>query len=546
MLRFDIGSTILCNLGPNGWKLGRVIALHYREADWPKEQVAPYQVLLESEHALIYVPEDDDRYCRHPSREDLKIARRMDALAKLPDDEDDISLGQSSDIFKEPKKLAKRQLNCSNDQIKTEIHHSNYRKGHCHCCDSCPRSWSAVELYSEHYRCATRNQVTVTQHSLNLGVIKVGEALDILVSSACPSHEGFSQCPTLVRLPPGIDFTDSGKMSGVVEFAPHRNSTYEVEFVAVSTVDWKKEDVGIVRLEVSFIVEDNIAPRDFDMNAYGKGQESARIKANRILDQLCDLWDMWEQQKLSNRETCTRMCKELDQLRTLLEHHPQLDEGKWWVYLGGFYMNVHKLLENTLFECELYLGHALTFGHPETRQLAEQNLDGCYQKRLLEAARFMWIDGIEKMMQGKWKKAVNIFQRAALKKDGWGWAVNYGDIWMSEALARLLFHASSLAKYEPTDTSEDELLNQVKTLLNQSSRRVYESGIFGDHGHPWANEISEAVSVYQNLRKDDSDLSEWLNQLKQRTLYWCALVLGGAEPFPPQPKPRLEPRFVKV
>ena len=62
----------------------------------------------------------------------------------------------------------------------------------------------------------------------------------------------------------------------------------------------------------------------------------------------------------------------------------------------------------------------------------------------------------------------------------------------------------------------------------------------------WANEISEAVSVYQNLRKDDSDLSEWLNQLKQRTLYWCALVLGGAEPFPPQPKPRLEPRFVKV
>ena len=52
-------SSDACNLGPDGWKLGRVIALHYREMDWPTNMVAPYQVVLEADQMLIYVPEDD-------------------------------------------------------------------------------------------------------------------------------------------------------------------------------------------------------------------------------------------------------------------------------------------------------------------------------------------------------------------------------------------------------------------------------------------------------------------------------------------------------
>ena len=138
------------------------------------------------------------------------------------------------------------------------------------------------------------------------------------------------------------------------------------------------------------------------------------------------------------------MLSELRRLRQLLELHPRLDGGLWWAHLGGFFMNVHKLLENTLFECELYLGHALTFEDRGVRAVAEQNLAGCYQKRLLEAARFGWIDGLEQMMAaaGKgddggrnwtdWAAAAETFRRAATQKDGWGWAVNYGEIWMSE------------------------------------------------------------------------------------------------------------------
>ncbi|MEM6733590.1 MAG: hypothetical protein AAF658_18670, partial [Myxococcota bacterium] len=67
-----------------GWKLGKIIALQYREDHWPANRVAPYQVSLEADHALIYVPEDDARYCREATPEDLRIARHTDALATSP------------------------------------------------------------------------------------------------------------------------------------------------------------------------------------------------------------------------------------------------------------------------------------------------------------------------------------------------------------------------------------------------------------------------------------------------------------------------------
>ena len=86
--RFEVGTQVMCNLGPSGWKLGRIIALHYREENWPNGKVVPYQVKLDSDHALIYVPEDDDRYCRKATREDIRISDGLDALAPLALDSD--------------------------------------------------------------------------------------------------------------------------------------------------------------------------------------------------------------------------------------------------------------------------------------------------------------------------------------------------------------------------------------------------------------------------------------------------------------------------
>ena len=79
-LRFEVGTFVMCNMG-GGRKLGRVIALHYREEGWPPGQVAPYQVALEGDHSLIFVPEDDERYCRQATEVDMRIERNVDALA---------------------------------------------------------------------------------------------------------------------------------------------------------------------------------------------------------------------------------------------------------------------------------------------------------------------------------------------------------------------------------------------------------------------------------------------------------------------------------
>ena len=49
-------------------------------------------------------------------------------------------------------------------------------------------------------------------------------------------------------------------------------------------------------------------------------------------------------------------------------------------------MNIHKLMENVLLHCELFLGQVLLFTTEgrEAQELAEENLKGCFAKRKLE------------------------------------------------------------------------------------------------------------------------------------------------------------------
>lgn len=541
VFRFKVGAHVMCNLGPDGWKLGRVIALNYREPHWPAQKSAPYQVMLEADHLLIYVPEDDARYCREATREDLRIAHRSDALAALPSDVDGHALESRLDGANEGRGAG---LGCEGGP--TAPGDPVHRGGRCHGCDCCPRSWSSVELYSEHYRCAERNGVPVTQCAIDLGKVSVGDALRHWPLEALPVAGGFMQCPTLVRLPPGVRFSDDGALAGEVRFDPHRGATYEVEFVAVSTIAWDKPEVGIVRLEIALTVEGNAPPAGFDVDLFEATQQQARDQARGLLRDLGATWSQWERGALSHRDTCDQMCATLRQLRALLEQHPRLDGGRWWTQLGGYHMNVHKLLENTLFECELYLGHALTFGSAEVRHMAEQNLAGCYQKRLLEAARFMWIDGVEQMMRDEWAAAAQTFQRAAAKQDGWGWAVNYGDIWLSEATARLVIGAERAAS-DPQAVSDEALwLAEVARLLEKGVARANEGRGFGPQGHPWAFELVAAFDAYRGLQGGGGDVSDWLAAFKLRTAYWCAQVLCGAPPFPPKPRPRLDDALTLV
>ena len=262
--RFEVGTTVMCNLGQLGWRLGRVIALNYREENWPEERVAPYQVALDEDYSLIYVPKDNDRFCRKATDQDVKILARGDALAELH-----VGIKDTSDSNNNS--TANPNLCC--DKTSASPSHQSYRKGRCSCCNDCPKDWSYAELYSEHYRCAERNNVKVTQHKIKLGTVNVGDSISQKTDDFLLGKSGFMQAPTLARLPPGIIFSDDGHLSGEVRYDPHRGARYEVDFVAVSTNQWNDESVGLIRLEIHFTVDANQAPSDFDSAGFDKIQE---------------------------------------------------------------------------------------------------------------------------------------------------------------------------------------------------------------------------------------------------------------------------------
>lgn len=66
-LRFELGRTVECRMGPDEWARGKVIGHNYREEDWPTGQHAPYQVLLEGDDLTartVYAPSDTEECIR--------------------------------------------------------------------------------------------------------------------------------------------------------------------------------------------------------------------------------------------------------------------------------------------------------------------------------------------------------------------------------------------------------------------------------------------------------------------------------------------------
>lgn len=79
-LRFAVGDRVRCWVDPGQWQPGRVVQLHYSEAEWPKGKVVPYQVKLDNVDidagGMIYTPADDDRLISAPSPSDAADDRR--------------------------------------------------------------------------------------------------------------------------------------------------------------------------------------------------------------------------------------------------------------------------------------------------------------------------------------------------------------------------------------------------------------------------------------------------------------------------------------
>ena len=73
------------------------------------------------------------------------------------------------------------------------------------------------------------------------------------------------------------------------------------------------------------------------------------------------------------------------------------------------------------------------------------------------------------MMRGEWAAAAETLRLAADKKDGWGWGVNNGDIWIAESAARLVL----LAELE-RDVDVTQPLADVARLLERGAARAAE------------------------------------------------------------------------
>lgn len=340
------------------------------------------------------------------------------------------------------------------------------------------------------------------------------------------------QCPTLQRLPVGLEFSDDGALHGTIAYDPLRPEVYSVDFVAISAAQWDEPSIGLIRLNISMRIESNVPqePAHYVLQQRTvKEHQVASAVALRTVQECFGVYEVWERRGLTMQETVDNMLSHLQKLQSLLEKHPQLDGGRWWVFLGGLHMNVHKLMENVLFECELYLGYALMFGDPEVRCAAEQNLEGCYKKRELEAAKFMWMDGLSRLLQSQWSGARSILDHAAAKQDGWGWGVNFGEIWIAAASARILEVASLQRGRGQGNSNNAAPSDDVKALLAEALS-LMEQARARRADHPWLGYNTAALDAYRNLLRQGQDTSEWQREFTERTAGWCSEILTLVQP----------------
>ena len=433
-----------------------------------------------------------------------------------------------------------------------------YRDGRCAACDCCPRCWTCVELM--HYGCAEKLGVTERREAAELGTFVPGQRIDWSTSamigfgsnssssSSSSSSSGWHQCAAVPALPAGLSFGDNGKLSGVLQFDPTRAEQYAVAFTAFHTRGFGfgvgggggvgvggGGDSGVIggggtaaqgeltRVELRFDVVGNLAPPLFDAVAEADADADAEAAAHAAASAAFGAYRAFDEQRLPHSEATRRMRVELKRLQAVLERRPRAGGGRYWGWLGALHMNVHKLLENMLAECEVFLGFALRF--PEAAagiggggareesaaQIARENLGGCYAKRQLEAAKFLWVTQLEAAQREEvdWAAVEAVLLRAAAMKEGWGWGVNNGDIWM-------LLGAAQAVRGR---------LDEADATLALAHER--------SPSHPWTQANQRAVRELRAIgtaAADEESRRARRAALVTETRSWCSQVLPAVRP----------------
>ena len=84
-LRFGIGAAVECKTGRGDWSTGTVLTLMYRDDTMPPGLVAPYQVKLDADGSLNWVPRDCDEFVRSSRRR----SKRLRGSGRGADDEEE-------------------------------------------------------------------------------------------------------------------------------------------------------------------------------------------------------------------------------------------------------------------------------------------------------------------------------------------------------------------------------------------------------------------------------------------------------------------------
>jgi hypothetical protein len=338
----------------------------------------------------------------------------------------------------------------------------NYRLGLCEQCHCSALQWTCVELLSKHYKCTDRTHATFYNVSRHLGTHSIGNHFSWSVPSNLPTRHWLRNCVSHATLHnTGLTFRDDGILEGVISPLSEKEIWLTAFHTAISTSNGETITT-VTRLNLHLYINTHVPTTVHSF-------ETVHPNVSRAADRAVAYYNSWESGQQNHADAIKGMNQEFARMKSTLDVAPHDAFG--WAILGALHMNTHKLLENVLLEAEHYLGHALTFGGAAA-DFAEKNLEGCYAKRQLEAAKFIWMEGMEALVKGiavlavemkaetevgsdgtmlvemdneklarselLFVRAEHLFERASKKKSGWGWGVNNGEIYLGLASSILL------------------------------------------------------------------------------------------------------------
>ena len=133
------------------------------------------------------------------------------------------------------------------------------------------------------------------------------------------------------------------------------------------------------------------------------------------------------------------------------------------------------------------------------------------------------------MLKKDWAGAKHTLELAASKKDGWGWGVNNGDIWISLGAVQLIEWGEAQVRDDAGSSSATMAgLEEANATLQKAANRTAT--------HPWTlanlRAVDELGAAYQQGTEGRTEFEVLLQGLIEETIRWCEDLLQYVRPKP--------------